>query len=106
MGFREGLGVRSELCIILWGPPSSRASHASAVWMTLRALETLKTLKTLKSFEFPLALVWVWASMKGVVFAGFGGGSVFFLFFLASFSGFSTILLQKKSKIVVSKHMM
>ena len=43
---------------------------------------------------------------EGGGFAGFGGGSVFFLSFLASFSGFSAIFLQKKNKIVVSKHMM
>ena len=43
---------------------------------------------------------------EGGGFAGFGAGSVFLLFFLASFSGFSAIFLQKKSKIVVSKHMM
>ena len=52
-----------------WGPPSSRASHASPVWMPLRALETLETLKTLDS---PLALVLMLASMKGVALRALG----------------------------------
>ena len=45
------------------------ASHASPVWMPLRALKTLKTLKTL---DCPLALVLVWASMKGVALRALG----------------------------------
>ena len=55
-----------------WGQPSSRASHASPVWMPLRALKTLEILKTLKTLDCPLALVLVWASMKGVALRALG----------------------------------